>query len=307
MRHCLLALISLFVFSCSSSDDIVDNNEEAFVENEDSTIEDNNGVDETEGEPDTPEEDPNPTEDNAETESFRYKLSNMMYPFGIAPWPPVKDVIIYKDSEGNITKRVGDIYDANLVEVVGFSYYFSELISDIVKHEDNKIVIEETSDDPQLTIPTYKRTLLLDDNGKVIQKVTETSNPVSRDTLNFAYDTSGKISKIIYVGSKVGKESTFHFNTDNNLDSIVTTQYDVETDTSIKVLEKFEEYDTAENPVKDYFFFEELFFRSLSENNFSHYLIKTTTREPFNSRQRVSFRQWHLKYDSQGNVLFDSL
>ena len=267
MKKLLLCALTILAFSCSSSD------EAEILENQD-------------------------TLDS-------YLLYYMNYPKETNPVDLTKLVTITKNNEGIITERIGGVYDANLDPAVGFKYFFSEKIYDELTYQDNTIIIEKKSMDSDLVIPTCKRTLIFDENQKIIQKTIETSAPDKTDTIDFQYNVNGKISKILYKGPNIPKETSFYFNNNENLDSIVTIEYELESDKTIKTLERFENYDSAENPIKELFIFEELFYRSLSRNNYSLHWFEVFITTPSSSSFSSTYREWDLKYDANGKVIFD--
>jgi len=267
MKKILLCSLTILAFSCSSSD------EAEILENQD-------------------------TLDS-------YLLYYMNYPKEINLTDLTKLVTITKNNEGVITERIGGVYDANLDPSVGFKYFFSEKIYDELTYKNNTIIIEKKSMDSDLVIPTYKRTLIFDENQKIIQKTIETSAPEKTDTIDFQYNVNGKISKILSKGPNIPKETSFYFNNNENLDSIVTIKYELESDKTIKTLERFENYDSAENPIKEFFLFEELFYRSLSRNNYSLHWFEVFITTPSSSGFSSTYREWDLKYDANGKVIFD--
>ena len=232
---------------------------------------------------------------------YRYKLYYMQYPYETNINDLTRSASITRNNEGSIIERNGGVFDANLDPAVGFTYRFSEDIYDEITYIGGKIILEKKSNDPQLIIPTFKRTLFLNQNQQIIQKIIETSESPVIDTLNYEYDLSGKLSSI-----KTNlKESFFYFNNNDNLDSIISNKYNDQMQLIEKTLEKFEDYDNAVNPIKNLSIFEELFTRSLSVNNYSFYLFEKTTITQNSQSFFSTYREWNLIYDNNGNVLFN--
>lgn len=292
MRQILLFAILLLVIACSSSDNN-EANEIVGVENEENIDNDDNDL--TGGDTEIP--------NNINS----YMLYYMQYPRQTNPGDLTKLVSIKRNNENSITRRTGGVYDANLDPAVGFQYRFSVRIYDEVIYKENMVIIEKKSDDPTLVIPIFKRTLILDQNQRIVQKIIETTEPNKIDTLDLDYNASGKLSTMISRDNTNPKEIFFYLNSKDNLDSIVTNEYNEELVLTKKIIEKFMDYDNSENPTKDLFIFEELFPRSLSANNYSFYFLDEHTITP-NSAQRFStYREWNLKYKNDGSVIFNEL
>ena len=232
---------------------------------------------------------------------YSYKLYYMQYPYETNINDLTRSASITRNNEGSIIERNGGVYDANLDPAVGFTYIFSENIYDEITYIGDKIILEKKSNDPQLIIPSFKRTLILNQDQQIIQKIIETSESSVIDTLNYEYDLSGKLSSI-----KTNlKESFFYFNNNDNLDSIISNKYNDQMQLIEKTLEKFADYDNAVNPIKNLSIFEELFTRSLSVNNYSFYLFEKTTITQNSQSFFSTYREWNLIYDNNGNVLFN--
>jgi len=213
----------------------------------------------------------------------------MHYPTSTLP-SSLNDLIYFEyDANNQIIFRNGGIYDGNLDPSTGYKYRFSDKIYDKLTYEVNKIIIEKKSSSSDIEIPLFKRTFYLDQQNRVIQKIIETTSPSVKDTIDYEYNPSGKL---VYLSSRniyFPKESFFYYNDSMNLDSIVTKEY----------------YDNASNPTKNLSFFEEIFNRSLSNNNYSIYDISIEKFDSgFNSRF-LTGREWDFKYDDKGNILFD--
>ena len=238
--------------------------------------------------------------------TFVYILSYMDYPSGVFFPDQSEKISIIQNDEGQITQRLGGVYNANVDPAAGVSYFFDEMIVDQVTYTDNQIIVEKVSEDEAIPIPVFKRTFILDQDNNISQKIVETSDPVSIDTLDFEYNGNGKISKMTNRSLTLPKETSFYYNNNQNIDSIVTVEIDVESDITTTTLERFDNYDTSENPIQEFSIFEELFYRSLSRNNYSRYWFQVETLRPGGrSFFGSAFIDWDFKYDPDGNILFD--
>ncbi len=126
------------------------------------------------------------------------------------------------------------------------------------------------------------------------------------DTLIFSYNSKEQITEIngshyIYHLRK----SIFYYNNKNNIDSVVTT-FSPREDLIIdyKRVDIFSDYDNAKNPLKELVIFDETFYRSLSANNYKYWCAKE-----YNENNKLTSKKetiFNLKYDENGNVLFNS-
>jgi hypothetical protein len=215
--------------------------------------------------------------------------------------------IIFEKLNGNVVKRKG--YPIVATSIPGSQNYFTYNIYDTIFKENNKITIfnKVIPFNGITSIAPNKKEFFLNNDGKIIYKINynQEYNNSDNDTVFFDYlDT-----KIIKTYSKnygtKTKESNFYYNTNQNLDSIVTNfySYDYQLNQMIVVptyeVETFEQYDNVSNPFSSLTIFDDMFKRSLSKNNYK--LHKITQYYPFQVKYQKSLT---LYYDSMGNLIY---
>lgn len=228
----------------------------------------------------------------------RYNLNTMHYPLG-TPMSGDKVQLTY---EGNqIVKRVGGVVPMDPAS--GFSYAFSSAQYDELTYDSDRItIVEKNTFYPD---PSKKTEIVLDSHHQMSERINiALFYPQTRmDTIRYSYDASGLLTY-----SKKGKpssefeESQYYYNTHKNLDSIVTKHY-FSGHLFYKIKETFSLYDTAANPIKNLYLFEETFLRSLSRNNYKHY-----EKDKFdfdNELTEHEDRNWVFLYDADGTIRFD--
>ncbi|MFA5298054.1 MAG: hypothetical protein WC389_07580 [Lutibacter sp.] len=229
-----------------------------------------------------------------------YYISYMHYPFGILPINTI--AYIEYNSNNKIIKRKGGILEIDPAS--GYTYSFSDEIFDELSYQTNKIIIERKTSSTEYQMSKFKRFFSLNNEGKIVQKITETED--YKDTINFNYNPAGQL-----ISSKLEKkhyptESFYYYNAQKNLDSIITkTSFLSSTGISLieKTVEIFKDYDNASNPTNNMMFFEELFYRSLSKNNYSTY---SKIEYDINNKRTGAYEShWYFIYDEDGNIRFD--
>ena len=116
----------------------------------------------------------------------------------------------------------------------------------------------------------------------------------------------GKIIKTASRDIKHFKESFFHYNLNQNLDSVVSNEY-YNNLLIKKTLEIFRAYDNNTNPVKNLYIFEETFNRSLNENNYSEYEKSVYDYRYTEDLIHHEKLDWNFKYDGTNIIRFDIL
>ncbi|WP_299214649.1 hypothetical protein [uncultured Aquimarina sp.] len=228
---------------------------------------------------------------------FRY----MQYPQGVLNNSQLDNLVnIIYDEQNRIIKRVGGLL--YISPTSGFDYTFSKEIFDSISQNSNRILIERKTTSLNYQIAKFKRTLFLNQQGKITSKIVETTFPTTQDTIDYQYNSIGKIMKTTSRNQFNPRESVFYYNSNGNLDSIVSLEYN-RNQLSKKTLEVFSNYDNSINLVKNLNIFEETFYRSLTENNYSEYEKKV-----FNSNNDLVSEEkktWNFIYDDNGTILFD--
>ncbi|BDD03974.1 hypothetical protein [Aureibacter tunicatorum] len=198
------------------------------------------------------------------------------------------------NSDNRLIKRIGGMFPISVAS--GFRLNFTDHVYDEVSYLDNKIVIENKSSSPDISSNREIVTYVLDENNNIKQKIISINyeNNLLSDTTNYFYDSENRLNTI----KSINGISTLYFNDKNNLDSIVTIK------NQIKVVEIFEKFDNAKNPLKHLNIFPETFKRSLSENNYSIYRKFGYNLSLGDEEVQRQINEWELQYDENGNVIF---
>ncbi len=209
---------------------------------------------------------------------YSYHYRNMDIPG--SDFPTITDGIITLDydNQGRPTKRNGGFVRVPLS--TGFECMFSKDIYNEVAYGNNDItILQKSVSQPDLSYIYQEHFSLL--NGKIVQKATK---DIFADTLNDTiqyYYSGNQLVRSFKKQNKPISETKYHYNAQGNLDSTVTRplvynpvnqQYEPYSQyPKMRTLEIFKNYDNYANPTKKLMIFDELFNRSLSENNYSRY------------------------------------
>lgn len=219
-------------------------------------------------------------------------------------------------ANGKVVRRLENIFP---VEVTGHEDVpINEITTEGTIYEDvtyigNEITIERDIDFQFYELSPNHRRYVLDNEGRIVKKIYVDNaidfEVIVNDTIDYEYSDEGKLAKT-YTNrnSYFFSEADYYFNTQNNLDSIVRSNYyrDINGIDIIyqgKTVEVFSEHDTSTNPLKHLGIFDELFYRSLSVNNYARYDKYYYSHQ--DELTNHEFRSWSFYYDENGNIRFD--
>ena len=176
---------------------------------------------------------------------------------------------------GKISKRISNLLlyrnDGPQIPI-----YFNTI--DEVTYENNSIKVIFKSDNESF-FPTYQKQISLD-GDKISQILITKSN--TTDTLKYTYKNN-LLDYITTYNKGIKSKSSFYFNSNKNVDSIITrygnmnyisnTDYSYTFNEITKKRKKliFKNFDNYKNPLKNLIIFDETFNRSLSENNYKFF------------------------------------
>jgi len=243
------------------------------------------------------------SKDDIENEAISPLIDNFSYFFMQSPSSVLFSttsnlVTLDYDSNNRLLTRNGGFSNMNPV-TFGFNYVFDPDIAFTFTYLDEEIIIERT---PPLVSYLNKKTIFLLEDDKIVQKIVENPDPIMTF---YEYNSFDKISKSTVSSYIERTESLFHYNSNKNLDSVVTRTYFFNNPTLVsKVVEVFSNYDNARNPLKNLLLFEDTFYRALSENNYSKY--EYFNYGYFNTLVGHEYKEWLLVYDDSGNINFSA-
>ena len=224
-----------------------------------------------------------------------YHFMYMHYPSGIMFGTNNGITQIEYDNQNRPVKRTGGLLA--LPWSTGFSYIFSNDYYEEIVYGNNEISLTV-----KVALPNYTdflKTIFKTENGKIIKKINLGGS--ANDTTEYYYSNE-KIVKSIRKKNTPISESNYYYS-NGNIDSIVTKPLKLNTVTQIwqvdplskiKTVESFKDFDSSVNPTKKMMLFEEIFHRSLSENNYRSYESKS-----FDIAGNVydsSTRKWTFNY-----------
>ncbi|WP_452227621.1 hypothetical protein [Lacinutrix sp. MEBiC02404] len=273
-----------------------------------------------------------PTDDfNIESYHIAYvQFDTSIYSPDFPNYPDFSVKLEY-DEQSRMIKRIGEVSQvpsgAGILNILTDSIYFD------FQYAANKVhLVKKSTTGSNITIPENETTLVLDNANKIIQKIIfeEKNNQhlSNYDTIYYSYDNNKLISYIkasthIYQSSNISvrdiEESELYYS-NNNLDSIITISSTKYSDIPNTVYEeketkRFGGYDSALNPFRKLQLFDETFYRSLSENNFTeyeetfdyyHYPNSDYSQTPILVPSiNINTRTWGFAYDENGEWIYD--
>jgi hypothetical protein len=209
--------------------------------------------------------------------------------------------VVVHSVNGQIMKRVGGFRPVD-----GGSYLFGTEYYDAISYSGNRILVEKGKLSNYPSDPVDKTAFLVDAQGRITHKidVREPGYESPRDTLKYQYDSQGLlIGTQRKIFSELYENAVYYYNARKNLDSIVWREIYQGNQLQKTIVEKFSNYDSAPNPLRKLFIFDETFLRSLSVNNFMKYerwVIQNANSNQTYYDQRV----WNIPHDANGNIIF---
>jgi hypothetical protein len=227
-------------------------------------------------------------------------------PLSVRPNFEADNLVKFEYNGGKIVKRIGGL----LYVSPGSGY-------DLMFSSDRSL--ELTYKGSQITIASYiygqtsaanDQIIFKNTHNQMVKKVVRPYDAVRIDTIAYTYNSSGFLIQSInerhYLHDNfiVTETSLYYYNGNNNLDSIVSRVFDEEGEFIWdKQVAIFNNYDNSPNPLKDLIIFDDIFYRSLSRNNYSSYaLFQYNAIGKWIKRES---RSWTFIYDKDGNIDFD--
>lgn len=193
-----------------------------------------------------------------------------------------------------VLKRIGGFVP--VASSSGWSGHYTEDVYDTVQYLNKKTIRIFTTDNfEELNVSPSGREITLE-NNRMVRKITATNLETGEDadTIFYFYDAQNRIERTEQHFEWSILTRTYTFNEAGNLTKIsgVRKYRDGEVITTTE--ETFGGYDNKPNPLKGLCLWQDYFYRSLSNNNFTSYTyISGSTEET---------RNWTLSYDNNGNV-----
>jgi len=205
-----------------------------------------------------------------------YYYLYMHYPDGVLSGSSVIANIQY-DNQNRPIKRIGGLLP--LPGSTGFNYIFSNNYYEEIVYGNNEISLTV-----KVSLSNFSdqlKTIFKTENGKIVKKIN--IDPYVNDTIEYYYNND-RIIKSIRKKQLPVSDTKYYYNSVGNIDSIVSRPlsyntvsqtWQVNLSNKIKTVQTFKDYDNSPNPTKKLMMFEEIFYRSLSENNYRSYESKS--------------------------------
>lgn len=200
----------------------------------------------------------------------------------------------FEYSGDKVIKRIGGFIA--IPASSGFSWLYTEDIYDSVQYlNKNTIRIFTTDNFEELNVNPNEREITLED-GRMIRKITATDLETGEgaDTIFYHYDVQNRIERTEQHFEWTIITRTYTFDAAGNLTKISGVKKYRDGEVATTTEEIFGGYDNKSNPLKGLCLWQDYFYRSLSNNNFTSYTYTSGSAE--------ETKNWSLVYDSNGNV-----
>lgn len=228
-------------------------------------------------------------------------------PLTVRPNQGTDNLVKFEYNGGKIVKRIGGLL--YISPATGYNLMFTTDYYLNLTYHNNQITIATYIDGN--TMATNDKVIFMNAQNQMVRKVVNPyNNEVRIDTISYTYNSNGFLIQSTnerhYIHEKfiVTETSIYYYNRDNNLDSIVSRVFDEEGEFIWdKEVAIFSNYDNSTNPLKDLIIFDDIFYRSLSRNNYSSYAL--FQYDALGKWFKKESRTWTFIYDKDGNIDFD--
>jgi hypothetical protein len=231
-------------------------------------------------------------------DAFNVDFMNYYFLYGVMG--DTNRVLLEYYPDGKLKRRIGDMVSVP-VPPYPYPFAFSPYIVDSFSYVQNQVQVNRRMEYDGVITPIFVKTYQLE-NEKIIKITTEPLTEYSNiDTTVFIYNTEGVLDSSITHGYRSNHfililTKKYAFDSIGNLikvEGLSQANYVTE--------ENFSGYDQAENPLINLTGLEDVFYRSLSRNNFADYSFKRTY---FGSPHTWAERHWDFEYDGNNLPLF---
>ncbi|GEP97788.1 hypothetical protein CCY01nite_40480 [Chitinophaga cymbidii] len=218
---------------------------------------------------------------------------------GILYNPGVSSSAYFSYQGNRITRRNGGTLP--VPNVSGVAGIYSQEVYDTVLYQGNRIILE-THTRLNVTVPVNKRELILE-NGRIVKKIYFSNLSDHKDTAFYFYDAANRISRKELRNSDRTLTQVFTFDQQGNLQSIRSTlQINGQAKPNFVEDESFQHYDNRPNSLKGYWMWDDLYYRSLSRNNFSKYDFLKTYESMNGQSMEAGGNEWTLVPHANGYI-----
>lgn len=212
------------------------------------------------------------------------------------------------DSQNRIIKRIGGLSPLPASSGNETYIFSSDVTEDIVYHNTE---IKITRNIANINL-FFERKIVVDNQNRIIKKIIYNQDPELNDSIFYTYNNLNQIDETLKLYgkpkylSRFYQKAKYYYNPQQNLDSIVTVNYEegqlFTGPTGARTVEKFSNYDSAANPLKKLIIFDETYLRAISKNNYAKY-ENLYYRNNESIQQKIS--NYNYRYDASGNIMYD--
>ncbi len=234
-------------------------------------------------------------------DSYYYRY--MHYPTSVMNNQDTDNLVKFEYKGDDIIKRTGGLLHASSSS--GYSYVFTDILYEEISYENNQIRIVSKIDSEDYSVAPNERIITLNNKSQMIKKINNRTNDNIVEATDYIYNSKDILIQSIknkqYKNFDLTETSDFHYDNNNNLDSIITVVKHLD-ELVNNTKEVFLDYDNSPNLVKNLIIFEESFYRALSQNNYSKYQMFKYE----NNNNLILNREdiWNFFYDDSGNIDF---
>lgn len=200
----------------------------------------------------------------------------------------------FEYTDDKVIKRIGGF--VAVASSGGWSGHYTTDVYDSVQYlSKNTIRIFTTDNFEELNVSSNEREITLED-GRMVRKITATDLETGEgaDTIFYYYDAQNRIKTTEQHFEWSILTRGYTFDAAGNLTKISGVRKFRDGEVITTTEETFGSYDDRPNPLKGLCLWQDHFYRSLSNNNFTSYIYTSGSTE--------ETRNWTLVYDSNGNV-----
>jgi len=193
-----------------------------------------------------------------------------------------------------VIKRIGGF--VAVASSGGWSGHYTTDVYDSVQYLSKNAIRIFTADNfEELNVSSNEREITLED-GRMVRKITATDLETGEgaDTIFYYYDAQNRIKTTEQHFEWFVITKTYTFDAAGNLTKISGVKEYWDGEIGATTEETFGGYDDRPNPLKGLCLWQDYFYRSLSNNNFTSYTYTSGSTE--------ETKNWTLVYDSDGNV-----
>lgn len=239
---------------------------------------------------------------------MQYLLSSLeRQPLGgsviIDPATGVAPQVYFTYVDGKAARRDGGFMSVPMG--AGWAYKYTRDIFDVATYYRDSVIIRADDLLPNINVTPNKRKLILE-NGRLRYRIYYSGPDLSdTDTIKISYNSSGKVSQAESFFNLSYTVKTFTYNAAGNLTQVNGSTYARDTNQKLReTVETFEGYDNSANPLKQLWLWDDLFYRSLSNNNFTKFSFMETQLDASGTliATNRSTAAWTFKYDNKGRI-----